>query len=84
MTARTREQRETGIIWDEATDSAVLWTLSEPMKRRMTQRLGPPMVSGPCAEWTFPKSWVRLPSKPRVLSEAAKAAAVLRLEQSRK
>ena len=76
----TKEERETGIIWDESTETAVLWTLSEPIKRRMSQRLGPATsVRGLCAEWQFPKSYVRLPTKPRSLSAEARAKAALSL-----
>jgi hypothetical protein len=80
----TRAERETGILWDEEADTALLWTTSEPIKRRMTRRHGPPTSThGSCAEWRFPKSYVRLPAKPRVLSEAAKAKAAASLRASR-
>jgi hypothetical protein len=69
----TKEERETG-------KTALLWTVSEPIKRRMTRKLGQPTsMRGPCAEWTFPKSWVRLPTKPRTLSAEARAKASLSL-----
>ena len=80
MSDRTKLERETGIIWNESEDSAVLWTLSEPIKRKLTRVLGPPTsVRGPCEEWQFPKSWVKLPRKPRQLSEENKAKAAERL-----
>lgn len=79
----TKEERETGIIWDENSETALLWTLSEPIKRRMSQRLGPPTsVRGVCAEWQFPKSWVRLPTKPRTLSAEARAKAALSFKRA--
>jgi hypothetical protein len=78
---RTKLERETGILWNESEESAVLWTLSESVKRRMTLILGPPTSErGPCQEWAFPKSWVKLPRKPRQLSAEAKAKAAERLK----
>ena len=80
----TRDERETGILWDEGSDTALLWTASEPIKRRMIKRLGQPTsTAGMTAEWRFPKSWVRLPAKPRTLSEAARAKAAAALAGAR-
>ena len=70
----TREERESGIVWNEADDTALLWTLSEPIKRRMLRRFGPATSThGSCQEWEIPKSCVKLPGKPRVMSEANRA-----------
>lgn len=81
MNDRTKLERESGILWNEAEENAVLWTVSEAVKRRMTRILGEPTSTrGPCQEWAFPKSWVKLPRKPRKLSDSARTAAAERLK----
>lgn len=68
----TRAERETGILWDEEGKTALVWTASLVVKRRMEKLWGPGRpVSGFGAhswDWRIPVSAVRLPRPRRVLS----------------
>jgi len=74
MSDLSRPERETGILWNDADDSAILWTLSPSTKARLEKRLGAPAFLDPNGSWSWiiPKSWVRI-SKSRKASPAQKA-----------
>lgn len=62
----TRVERETGVLWNEGESTAVLWSVSKPVQRRMALRYGKPTSArGSCMEWQIPRSDCRLPIKPR-------------------
>jgi hypothetical protein len=85
MTDRTKLERESGILWNEAEETATLWTVSGVTKRRMRRIMGEPTrVLGPCEEWAFPRSWVKLPRKPREVSEEQREKARANLEIARR
>ena len=49
----TRLEMETGIIWNDAEDTATIWTTSPVSRRRFTKQFGPGKALGSyCTEWT--------------------------------
>lgn len=73
--ALSREEQETVIRFDQETKEASLYTSSPAIYRRMVKRSfkGEPLDS--CSwEFIIPRQCVKLPSKPRVLSEKQKAS----------
>lgn len=68
--SRTREERESCILWNDAGE-VVVWTVSPIYQRRLAKRLGEPdRIDGTCHTWTRPKSSLSLilPSRKRIPS----------------
>lgn len=59
----TRLERETTINFNDAEDTASIYTASPTVARRLERRLGrKPDVLGRCSwEWVVPKKWCLLP-----------------------
>lgn len=71
----TRLERETIITWNEAEETANVYSTSPAVIRRMTKRCGKPTKQSGAygAEWDIPRKWLTLPrvKKPRNLSGTA-------------
>jgi len=86
----TKEERETIIIFDEASDTAILDTSSLPMMRKMGKLCDElPDVykvvrtDSHGAKYEFPKSLISI-RRPRILTETQKRAVAERLAKGRK
>ena len=70
-----REERETIIRFDDDSEMAEIWTASEVVYRRLKKRGFQPIEDDERhALFSFVKKAVRLPTKPRIVSEARKKA----------
>lgn len=84
-------EKETIITFNEAETTADVYTHNKALKRQLDeyaeqrpeqcQRIGT-SHAGQAAEYTIPKSWIKV-KPPRIASEAQKAAARAALEKAR-
>jgi len=80
----SREEQETIINFNEAEDTAYIYTCSKSWMRHMEKELGlkPKEVHVSYArEYECPKAWIKKPRKPRQLSEEQKHRLRERLPQ---
>lgn len=76
-----REERETTITFNEADDTASIWTASEAVYKKLKKRGFFPTEDGDRhASFQVPKKAIRLPSQPRKLSEAQRAEIARRMQ----
>lgn len=71
----SREEQETIINFNEAEDTAYIYTCSKAWIRHMEKELGlkPTEVHGSYArDYACPKAWIKKPRRPRQLSEEQK------------
>lgn len=62
----SRLERETGILWNEQGQVAVVWSVSKAVQRRMTKRFGnPSRTRGSAMEWDVSSVLRQAPIKPR-------------------
>lgn len=84
---RTKEERETGIIFNEQDQDAILWSVSPSAQRKFARKLGPGSAKGVggCLEWKFPKDWVKITKRrvPRVLTAEQREALVAKMRKVR-
>jgi hypothetical protein len=74
------EERETIILYNDAEDTANIYTHDKIMQRHIEKELGvkPWRVQGLAKDYQIPKKWLRLPRKP---SERRREAAKKSLEK---
>jgi hypothetical protein len=80
----TRQEQETIVNFNQAEDTAYVYTCSTSWMQHLEKTLGlkPTALHGQYArEYEFPKAWIRKPRKPRQLSEAQKEKLRQRLSQ---
>ena len=84
MTYSLAEQ-ETIINFNKADKMASVYTHEARWQKHIETKLGikPSRVIGPAREYEIPKSWLKLPQKPRQLSPARKQAAAKALAAAR-
>lgn len=71
-------ERETVITFNEDEDNAQIWTASEVVHNRLKKRLGTDYMiedGERHSTWKMPKKLIRLPKRPREVSEATRQAA---------
>lgn len=71
MVRLTRQEQETIINFNEAEDTAYIYTCSKSWMRYMEEvlKLNPTKIRGSYArDYECPKTWIRKPAKPRQLS----------------
>ena len=79
-----REERETVIRWDEAGDTASIWTASETVYKQLIKRGYVPFQdNGRSAQFEMPKQDIKLPRPKMVLSEKRRAASLKAIEAAR-
>jgi len=82
----SREERETGIIWNDLDSLATVWTTSPIVRARFEKRLGMTAVLDPNGawSWTVSKASIRI-SRPRKGKPASPAqlAALSKARQNR-
>jgi hypothetical protein len=78
-------EQETIINFDKADQMASVYTHEARWQKHIETKLGikPLRTIGPAREYEIPKSWLRLPQKPRRLSPARKEAATKTLAAAR-
>jgi len=79
----TQQEQETIINFNEAEDTAYIYTCSKPWMRHLENVLDlkPTEKHSYAREYECPKAWIRKPQKPRKLSEEQKQKLRLRLVQ---
>ena len=79
----TRWEQETIINFNQAEDIAYIYTCSKAWMNHMEKRLGikPTKKYSYASEYECPKVWIRMPRKPRQLSEKQKLILSKRLSQ---
>ncbi|MFC1967852.1 hypothetical protein ACFLVX_00465 [Chloroflexota bacterium] len=77
----SKQEKETIFNFNQAEDTASIYTFSKEWMRYMETVLGwkPTTVRPYAREYEFPKSWIRKPQKPRRLTEAQKLMLTKRL-----
>jgi hypothetical protein len=79
--AYTRLERETTIVYNEQQKTAVIWSASSVLQRRMEKLdVKPQKKLGEGCWYEVPKSWIKV-SRPRQVSEAQKAASRERMRK---
>ncbi|MFC1872853.1 hypothetical protein ACFLYV_03960 [Chloroflexota bacterium] len=81
----TKNEQESVINFNQGDDKASIYTCSKPWINHLENTLGlkPSFPNSKGREYELPKSWLRLPRKPRVLSEEQRAKTVERLTLGR-
>lgn len=79
MSALTRLERETGILWNDEEKEALIWSTSPRQIRRFQKQFGPGRPKGThCVEWIVELRQLTVRKKarrdPRILTEAQKNA----------
>ncbi len=66
-----KADRETIILFNEADNTASIYTHSKKWIRHLEVKLGvkPSRVEGLAREYEVPKKWIKLPRKPRKMKE---------------
>jgi hypothetical protein len=80
----SRQEQETIINFNEAEDTAYIYTCNKPYMRHMEKVLGlkPVKIHGSYArEYECPKAWIKKPRIPRQLSQEQKHKLIRRLPQ---
>ena len=81
MTTLTREDRETVINFNEGDPMVNVFTYDKRWQHRMAEMgIKAIRTEGQAREYEFPKKWLRLPVKPRQLTQAQREAAGKRLQ----
>jgi len=79
----SRQEQETIINFNQAEDTAYIYTCSKSWMRHLENRLGlkPTKIHSHAREYECPKAWIRKPQKSRKLSEEQKVKLAQRLLQ---
>ncbi|MFC1931884.1 hypothetical protein ACFLXJ_06780 [Chloroflexota bacterium] len=79
----SRHEQETIINFNQAEDIAYIYTCNKSWMQHFEKRLGlkPTKINYYAREYECPKSWIRKPQKPRILSEEQKLRLSQRLHQ---
>jgi hypothetical protein len=79
----TKQEQETIIVFNQADDTASVYTCSKSWMQHIEKTLGlkPTALHGHAREYEVPKAWIRKPRKPRQLSESQKQKLRQRLSQ---
>ncbi len=79
-----RDERETVVRWDEAGDTASIWTASETVYRQLKKRGYCPVEDNDrSASFVMPKRDLKLPRPKAVLSEKRRAASLKAIQAAR-